>query len=131
MSFFQKIIAWFKGEEAKLEAEIHDAIEFIRPRMAAYARNLEEVFGEQVEAFLKQAAPLIAQAAAQAIDQGLTGDAVKNFAKAELAPIALSLAKDTAHKLLSSVLNTTIELNHQEELAPPDTARLLGSVEAP
>lgn len=129
MTFFEKILAWFRGAEVELEADVHKAVDWVRPRFLAYAKIAEEIFGDAVEQFFAQAGPVIAQAAAQAIDSGLKGVDVRDFAKDAILPIALSVAKDTTHKALDAFLNTTIELNHQDELAPPDATRTLGSTE--
>lgn len=118
MSFWQKILAWFRGAEDDLEQEIHDAVAWLRPRVAAYAKIAEEILAENAQLFFEQAAPVIAQAAAQAIDSGMKGVDVRDFAKQAILPIAQKLAVNAAHEGIDAFLNTTLELNHMNDLAP-------------
>lgn len=116
MGFLEKIRMWFAKEEVKLAAEVKQAVVWLKPKLEAYAHNLERVFAHQAELFLEQAGPLIAQAAVQAIDSGLSKTQVRDFIKDALVPVAKSLAVDSMHRALDSVVNTTIELNHQEDV---------------
>src|SRR5690349_17013110 len=117
MGILADIKAWLVGEEEIVVEEAKVAIAWIRPKILAWTKNLEAIFAENAAEFLKQATPVIEQAAAAAIDSGLRGTDIAAFAKDALLPIALALAKNAAHQAMDSTLNTTIELNHAPEAA--------------
>lgn len=110
MNLFGRIAAWFSDEVTKF-------MSFLKPVVSAYMQNLEAVGIKDVEAFLAAAAPIALSAGLAAVTGGLGGVAVRDAVVAALVPLAMAHGADATHDLLTSVLNTTAELQHQAQLA--------------